>query len=55
MNVFGGIALFVLTVSLMEGFAYVAHRWVMHGWAGRCTSRTTSRATTFSKRTTCSR
>jgi len=32
MNIFGGIALFVLTVALMEGFTYVAHRWVMHGW-----------------------
>lgn len=26
-----GILLFVLTVVLMEGFAYVMHRWVMHG------------------------
>jgi beta-carotene 3-hydroxylase len=26
-----GILLFVATVTLMEGFAYVAHRWVMHG------------------------
>jgi beta-carotene 3-hydroxylase len=26
-----GIALFLLTVALMEGFAYVAHRWLMHG------------------------
>ena len=26
-----GIALFLLTVVLMEGFAYVMHRWVMHG------------------------
>lgn len=27
--------LFLLTVALMEGFAYVMHRWVMHGpgWA----------------------
>lgn len=32
MNIVGGFALFVLTVALMEGFAYVAHRWVMHGW-----------------------
>lgn len=32
MNVFAGLALFVLTVALMEGFAYVAHRWIMHGW-----------------------
>ena len=28
---FGLIALFLLTVALMEGFAYVMHRWVMHG------------------------
>ena len=27
----GGLALFVLTVAGMEGFAYVVHRWVMHG------------------------
>ena len=26
-----GIALFVATVVAMEGFAYVMHRWVMHG------------------------
>ncbi len=26
-----GIALFVATVIFMEGFAYVMHRWVMHG------------------------
>jgi beta-carotene 3-hydroxylase len=26
-----GIALFCLTVALMEGFAYAMHRWVMHG------------------------
>lgn len=32
MNVLAGLALFVLTVALMEGFAYVAHRWIMHGW-----------------------
>ena len=25
------IALFFLTIALMEGFAYVMHRWVMHG------------------------
>lgn len=25
------LALFLLTVALMEGFAYVMHRWVMHG------------------------
>ena len=26
------LLLFVATIVLMEGFAYVAHRWVMHGW-----------------------
>ncbi|SFS04126.1 sterol desaturase family protein [Sphingomonas jatrophae] len=26
-----GIALFLLTIAFMEGVAYVAHRWVMHG------------------------
>lgn len=26
-----GLALFLLTVVGMEGFAYVAHRWLMHG------------------------
>jgi len=25
------LALFLLTIALMEGFAYVMHRWVMHG------------------------
>ena len=31
MSIFTGIALFFLTVLGMEGFAYVMHRWVMHG------------------------
>ncbi|WP_419809346.1 sterol desaturase family protein [Sphingomonas sp.] len=26
-----GILLFLLTVAAMEGVAYVAHRWIMHG------------------------
>jgi beta-carotene 3-hydroxylase len=26
-----GILLFLTTVALMEGWAYVAHRWIMHG------------------------
>ena len=26
-----GLLLFVATVAFMEGFAYVMHRWVMHG------------------------
>jgi beta-carotene 3-hydroxylase len=29
-----GILLFVVTLVGMEGFAYVAHRWVMHGRLG---------------------
>jgi beta-carotene 3-hydroxylase len=31
MSPIGLLALFLLTVALMEGFAYVMHRWVMHG------------------------
>jgi len=31
MSVPFGIALFLLTVAAMEGVAYVAHRWIMHG------------------------
>ncbi|MBO9576477.1 MAG: sterol desaturase family protein [Sphingobium sp.] len=31
MSMIGPAALFLLTVALMEGFAYVMHRWVMHG------------------------
>ncbi|MCW3834764.1 sterol desaturase family protein [Sphingomonas canadensis] len=31
MSPLAGIALFLLTVLGMEGFAYAAHRWVMHG------------------------
>lgn len=27
-----GIPLFFGTIALMEGVAYTAHRWVMHGW-----------------------
>ena len=27
-----GVLLLLLTVAAMEGVAYVAHRWVMHGW-----------------------
>lgn len=29
-----GFFLFVLTIAFMEGFAYVMHRWVMHGRLG---------------------
>lgn len=31
MSVIAGIGLFFATVIAMEGFAYVMHRWVMHG------------------------
>jgi beta-carotene 3-hydroxylase len=31
MNPWLGILLFVATIAGMEGFAYAAHRWVMHG------------------------
>ncbi|MDB5738233.1 MAG: beta-carotene hydroxylase [Sphingomonas bacterium] len=30
-NPIAGILLFVLTIAAMEGVAYAAHRWVMHG------------------------
>lgn len=31
MSAFIGILLFFLTIAAMEGVAYTAHRWVMHG------------------------
>jgi beta-carotene 3-hydroxylase len=31
MPIWLGLLLFVLTIVLMEGFAYAAHRWLMHG------------------------
>ena len=31
MSTLFGLALFLATVGAMEGFAYVMHRWVMHG------------------------
>ena len=31
MSVVVGLILFFVTVLVMEGFAYVMHRWVMHG------------------------
>ena len=34
MSVILGLLLFVATVAVMEGFAYVMHRWVMHGRIG---------------------
>jgi beta-carotene 3-hydroxylase len=34
MSLPAGLALFVLTIAFMEGFAYVMHRWVMHGRIG---------------------
>ena len=32
MSVVAGLLLFLATVAVMEGVAYAAHRWVMHGW-----------------------
>ena len=32
MTILQGIGLMLLTVAVMEGVAYVAHRWVMHGF-----------------------
>ena len=34
MSLIGMLALFVATVAFMEAFAYVVHRWVMHGRLG---------------------
>ena len=34
MSLLAGLALFVATMAFMEGFAYVVHRWVMHGRLG---------------------
>lgn len=31
MSIWPGLALFILTIAAMEGVAYAAHRWVMHG------------------------
>ena len=31
MDLFTGILLFIGTIAAMEGFAYAAHRWIMHG------------------------
>ena len=31
MHLIAGLSLFIATVIGMEGFAYVMHRWVMHG------------------------
>jgi len=31
MSTFIGLSIFLLTVAAMEGVAYAAHRWVMHG------------------------
>jgi beta-carotene 3-hydroxylase len=31
MPILSGLGVFILTVLFMEGFAYVAHRWLMHG------------------------
>lgn len=32
MSIFAGLLLFLATIAFMEGVAYVAHRWVMHGF-----------------------
>lgn len=32
MSVWTGLGLFLLALAAMEGVAYVAHRWVMHGF-----------------------
>ena len=34
MSLISGLLLLVLTVAFMEGFAYVMHRWLMHGRLG---------------------
>ena len=34
MSLPAGLALFLATIALMEGFAYAVHRWVMHGRLG---------------------
>ena len=34
MSLLAGLALFLATIAFMEGFAYVVHRWVMHGRLG---------------------
>jgi beta-carotene 3-hydroxylase len=34
MSLLAGLALFFLTIAFMELFAYVVHRWVMHGRLG---------------------
>jgi beta-carotene 3-hydroxylase len=34
MSLAAGLALFLATIGLMEAFAYVMHRWVMHGRLG---------------------
>ncbi len=34
MSFLAGLALFFVTIAFMEAFAYVVHRWVMHGRLG---------------------
>ncbi len=34
MSLIIGLSLFAATIAFMEGFAYVMHRWVMHGRIG---------------------
>ena len=31
MSILAGLLLFFATIAVMEGVAYVAHRWIMHG------------------------
>ncbi len=53
MSILAGLALFLATIAFMEGFAYVVHRWVMHGgWAGCSTPAITARAKDDSSSTT---
>ncbi|MDQ3080578.1 MAG: beta-carotene hydroxylase, partial [Pseudomonadota bacterium] len=34
MSLAAGLSLLLATIAFMEGFAYVVHRWVMHGRLG---------------------
>ena len=34
MSLLAGLLQFLATIAFMEGFAYVVHRWVMHGRIG---------------------
>ncbi len=41
------------TLVAMEGVGTLAHKYIMHGWAGGCTARTMSHTWACSKPTTC--